>query len=136
MNSLCYCTEVPTQPGVIFNRQDTDCRKRCRNCREASLPRDVGTKAEDVDKYLESVLHLGKIWGYVVLLDEADVLLEQHSLEDIQRNALVSAFLCVLGYYEGIIILASNRVGTFDEAFKHRIQLALHYPVLVHTSAS
>lgn len=37
---------------------------------------DVGTKAEDVEKYLESVLHLGKIWGCVVLLDEADIFLE------------------------------------------------------------
>ena len=91
---------------------------------------DVGTKAEDVEKYLESVLHLGKIWGCVVLLDEADVFLEQRSLEDMQRNALVSVFLRVLEYYEGILILTSNRVGTFDEAFKSRIQLALHYPVL------
>ena len=91
---------------------------------------DVGTKAEDVEKYLESVLHLGKIWGCVVLLDEADVFLEQRSLEDLQRNALVSVFLRVLEYYEGILVLTSNRVGTFDEAFKSRIQLALHYPNL------
>ena len=91
---------------------------------------DVGTKAEDVEKYLESVLHLGKIWDCVVLLDEADVFLEQRSLEDMQRNALVSVFLRVLEYYEGILILTSNRVGTFDEAFKSRIQLALHYSVL------
>ncbi len=91
---------------------------------------DVGTKAEEVEKYLESVLHLGKIWGCVVLLDEADVFLEQRSLEDLERNALVSVFLRVLEYYEGILVLTSNRVGTFDEAFKSRIQLALHYPGL------
>ena len=91
---------------------------------------DVGTKAEEVEKYLESVLHLGKIWGCVVLLDEADVFLEQRSLEDLERNALVSVFLRVLEYYEGILVLTSNRVGTFDEAFRSRIQLALHYPVL------
>ena len=91
---------------------------------------DVGIKAEEVEKYLESVLHLGKIWGCVVLLDEADVFLEQRSLEDMKRNALVSVFLRVLEYYEGILVLTSNRVGTFDEAFKSRIQLALHYPVL------
>ena len=91
---------------------------------------DVGTKAEDVEQYLESVLHLGKIWGCVVLLDEADVFLEQRSLEDLERNALVSVFLRVLEYYEGILVLTSNRVGTFDEAFKSRIQLALHYPNL------
>ena len=91
---------------------------------------DVGTRAEDVEEYLESVLHLGKIWGCVVLLDEADVFLEQRSLEDMERNALVSVFLRVLEYYEGILVLTSNRVGTFDEAFKSRIQLALHYPQL------
>ena len=91
---------------------------------------DVGTKAEDVERYLESVLHLGKLWGCVVLLDEADVFLEQRSLEDLKRNALVSVFLRILEYYEGILILTSNRVGIFDEAFKSRIQLALHYPSL------
>ncbi|KAL7957136.1 AAA family ATPase [Trichoderma compactum] len=88
---------------------------------------DIGTKPEAVESYLESVLHLGKTWGCVVLLDEADVFLEQRSLEDLHRNALVSVFLRVLEYYDGILILTSNRVGTFDEAFKSRIQLAVHY---------
>ena len=91
---------------------------------------DVGTRAEDVEKHLESVFHLGKLWDCVVLLDEADVFLEQRSLEDLKRNALVSVFLRMLEYYEGILVLTSNRVGTFDEAFKSRIQLALHYPSL------
>ena len=79
---------------------------------------DIGTKPEVVEKYLESVLYLGKRWGCVVLLDEADVFLEQRTLTDLERNALVSVFLRVLEYYEGISILTSNRVGTFDEAFK------------------
>lgn len=91
---------------------------------------DVGTKPEEVEKYLESVLYLGRIWGCVVLLDEADVFLEQRTLTDLDRNALVSVFLRVLEYYEGIMILTSNRVGTFDEAFKSRIQLSLHYEPL------
>ncbi|KAJ5776578.1 uncharacterized protein N7511_001589 [Penicillium nucicola] len=91
---------------------------------------DVGTKPEEVEKYLESVLHLGKIWNCVVLLDEADVFLEQRGMEDLNRNALVSSFLRVVEYFEGILILTTNRVGTFDEAFKSRIQLALHYPSL------
>lgn len=91
---------------------------------------DIGTKPEQVEKYLESVLHLGKIWGCVVLLDEADVFLEQRTLTDLERNALVSVFLRVIEYYEGILILTSNRVGTFDEAFKSRILLSLHYKPL------
>ncbi|KAK0629143.1 hypothetical protein B0T17DRAFT_524767 [Bombardia bombarda] len=91
---------------------------------------DIGTNPSEVEKYLGSVFYLGKIWGCVVLIDEAEVFLEQRSLQDLQRNALVSVFLRALEYYEGILILTSNRVGTFDEAFKSRIQLALHYDKL------
>ncbi|KAI9654671.1 MAG: hypothetical protein M1821_005878 [Bathelium mastoideum] len=91
---------------------------------------DIGTDAEGVEQYLESVLYIGRIWGCVVLLDEADVFLEERSLTDLHRNALVSVFLRVLEYYEGILILTSNRVGIFDEAFKSRIKLALHYQPL------
>ncbi|KAI1146887.1 P-loop containing nucleoside triphosphate hydrolase protein [Nemania diffusa] len=94
---------------------------------------DIGTEPEQVERYLESVLHLGKTWGCVMLIDEAEVFLEQRSLDNLARNALVSVFLRVLEYvrggkyYEGILILTSNRVGTFDEAFKSRILLSLHY---------
>ncbi|KAI0876601.1 P-loop containing nucleoside triphosphate hydrolase protein [Hypoxylon argillaceum] len=94
---------------------------------------DIGTEPEQVERYLEFVLHLGKTWGCVMLIDEAEVFLEQRSLDNLARNALVSVFLRVLEYvrggkyYEGILILTSNRVGTFDEAFKSRILLSLHY---------
>ncbi|KAK0744480.1 P-loop containing nucleoside triphosphate hydrolase protein [Apiosordaria backusii] len=91
---------------------------------------DIGTSPEAVEKYLNSVLHLGKKWNCVLLLDEADVFLEERTLQDLERNSLVSVFLRTLEYYDGVLILTSNRVGTFDEAFKSRIQLALHYPPL------
>jgi SpoVK/Ycf46/Vps4 family AAA+-type ATPase len=83
-----------------------------------------------VEHYLESALHLGKIWDCVVLLDEADVFLQERTLADLQRNALVTVSLRVLEYYDGILTLTSNRVGTFDEAFKSHIQISLHYPNL------
>jgi len=75
---------------------------------------DIGTNPQEVETYLESVLNLGKTWECVVLLDEADVFLEQRSLADLQRNALVSVFLRVLEYYDGILVLTSNRVGKSD----------------------
>ena len=40
------------------------------------------------------------------------------------------AFLRALESYDGILILTSNRVRTFDEAFRSRIQLAVHFPPL------
>lgn len=88
---------------------------------------DIGTNAEAVENYLSTVLHLGKIWNCVLLLDEADVFLEERSMADLKRNSLVSVFLRILEYYDGILILTSNRVGIFDEGFKSRIQVALHY---------
>ncbi|KAK1658314.1 hypothetical protein BDP55DRAFT_683006 [Colletotrichum godetiae] len=95
---------------------------------------DIGTDARDVEKYLETVMYLGKTWDCVLLLDEADVFLEERTMADLQRNSLVSVFLRLLEYYEGILILTSNRVGTFDEAFKSRIQVAIHYDNLTKMS--
>ncbi|KAK1853114.1 AAA family ATPase [Colletotrichum chrysophilum] len=91
---------------------------------------DIGTDPESVEKYLESAFYIATIWEAVLLLDESDVFLEQRQKTDLERNALVSVFLRALEYYEGIMILTSNRVGTFDDAFRSRMQLALYYPPL------
>ena len=95
---------------------------------------DIGTNAEAVEKYLNTVLYLGKTWNCVLLLDEADIFLEERSMADLKRNSLVSVFLRILEYYDGILILTSNRVGMFDEAFKSRIQVALHYENLTRSA--
>lgn len=88
---------------------------------------DIGVEPSAVERYLQSVLTIGKAWECVVLLDEADVFLEERNVADQRQNAIVSVFLRVLEYYDGILILTTNRVGTFDEAFKSRIHLALRY---------
>ncbi|KAI9660321.1 MAG: hypothetical protein M1821_009671 [Bathelium mastoideum] len=91
---------------------------------------DIGSTPEAVEKYLGLVTYLGTRWNCVLLLDEADVFLEERSMSDLTRNSLVSVFLRVLEYYDGILILTSNRVGTFDDAFRSRIQVAIHYETL------
>ncbi|KAK3493694.1 hypothetical protein B0T13DRAFT_531007 [Neurospora crassa] len=91
---------------------------------------DLGTSPREVEKKLEQAFQLAQLWNCVLLLDEADVFLAQRRAQDIDRNALVSVFLRVLEYYEGILFLTTNRVGVFDEAFKSRIHLPLYYPPL------
>ncbi|KAK3953875.1 hypothetical protein QBC32DRAFT_396748 [Pseudoneurospora amorphoporcata] len=91
---------------------------------------DLGTSPREVEKKLEQAFQLAQLWNCVLLLDEADVFLAQRMAQDIARNALVSVFLRVLEYYEGILFLTTNRVGVFDEAFKSRIHLPLYYPPL------
>ena len=95
---------------------------------------DIGTTAKEVEAQLTGIFSLGKTWGCVLLLDEADIFLEERSFADLERNIFVSVFLRSLEYYDGILILTSNRVGTFDAAFKSRIQVSLHYPNLSRAS--
>ena len=91
---------------------------------------DIGFSPEDIENRLQENFNLAHKWGCVLLLDEADVFLSKRNKEDIKRNGLVSVFLRVLEYYSGILILTTNRVGAFDEAFHSRIHLSLFYPSL------
>ncbi|KAL0577787.1 hypothetical protein V5O48_004216 [Marasmius crinis-equi] len=92
----------------------------------SDLPRDP-SGMEDTLKY---VLQLATSWDAVVLIDEADVFLEQRSLHEIERNALVSAALRVLEYHRGVVFLTTNRIKVFDEAFLSRFSIAVKYPEL------
>lgn len=95
---------------------------------------DLGTDAEMLDHKLSRILDMASTWRAVLLIDEADIFLERRSLHDMERNSLVSIFLRVLEYYEGILFLTSNRVATFDDAFKSRIHVPLKYSSLTMES--
>lgn len=91
---------------------------------------DLGTDPRTLEKELQNILDIAHSWGAILLLDEADVFLEKRSIHDIHRNALVSIFLRLLEYFQGILFLTTNRVETFDEAFVSRIHLSLRYEEL------
>ncbi|KAI0771305.1 P-loop containing nucleoside triphosphate hydrolase protein [Trametes elegans] len=88
---------------------------------------DLGTRAELLDNNLTSILKISATWGAVVLIDEADVFLEERTLAHIERNAMVAVFLRQLEYFRGIMFLTTNRVRVFDEAFQSRIHVSLRY---------
>ncbi|KAI5838547.1 hypothetical protein DFP73DRAFT_580620 [Morchella snyderi] len=88
---------------------------------------ELGINPKDLEDNLSRILDVATQWKAVLLLDEADVFLETRSLHDLTRNSLVSIFLRLLEYYQGILFLTSNRVTTFDEAFQSRIHVALKY---------
>jgi hypothetical protein len=58
-----------------------------------------------VQESLQKAFTLAYRWGCVLLLDEADVFLQQRSGSDMNRNAVVSVFLRTLEYYSGILFL-------------------------------
>ena len=86
---------------------------------------ELGTNPRELEQELTKILDVAHSWGAVLLLDEADVFLEARTAQDIHRNALVSIFLRLLEYFQGILFLTTNRVSTFDDAFQSRIHIAL-----------
>ncbi|KAF5613872.1 TOB3 (member of AAA-ATPase family) [Fusarium subglutinans] len=95
---------------------------------------ELGDVAQEVEQKLDCALELSTRWGAVLLLDECDVFLECRTTSDIKRNKLVSIFLRLLEYFEGVMFLTTNRVSAFDPAFESRIHLTIHYPNLDYTS--
>lgn len=88
---------------------------------------ELGTDSRSLEGELNKILDIAHSWGAVLLLDEADIFLEKRTIHDIHRNALVSIFLRLLEYFQGILFLTTNRVETFDDAFQSRIHVALRY---------
>ena len=91
---------------------------------------DLGTEPSQVENSQSNILEMNTKWNAILLLDEADVFLEARSAHDLERNKLVSIFLRLLEYYEGILFLTTNRVDNIDAAFESRIHLSLQYDEL------
>jgi AAA+ superfamily predicted ATPase len=88
---------------------------------------ELGTQVADVEKKLDMVLEVTRQWGCVLLIDEADVFLQERDGLDLERNAMVSVFLRRLEYFQGVLIMTTNRKRTIDAAFDSRIHFKLHY---------
>jgi hypothetical protein len=88
---------------------------------------ELGTNSRSLEQDLNRIMDITHSWGAILLLDEADVFLEARQPHDIHRNSLVSVFLRLTEYYQGILFLTTNRVETFDEAFQSRIHMGIRY---------
>lgn len=95
---------------------------------------ELGVDASRLERSLKDTLEVATIWKAVTLIDEADVFLEARSSHELHRNALVSVFLRVLEYHSGVLILTTNRIRSFDDAFLSRFSIALRYPELDQNS--
>lgn len=51
---------------------------------------EIGTDAEEVDLRLNKWMKKARRWGAILLIDEADVYLEERTAQDFQRSSLVS----------------------------------------------
>jgi hypothetical protein len=88
---------------------------------------ELGVNTETLEAKLRNILDVAVIWDAVLLLDEADIFLEERDDHNIHRNAMVGVFLRLLEYHNGVLFLTTNRVKKIDPAFFSRISVALHY---------
>ncbi|KAJ5741025.1 P-loop containing nucleoside triphosphate hydrolase protein, partial [Penicillium malachiteum] len=95
---------------------------------------DLGITAKQLESSLRDILKMVPRWGAIILLDEADVFMEARDTIDLLRNELVTIFLRLLEYYEGILFLTTNREAYIDPAFDSRIHLTIRYPELTTAS--
>ncbi|KAF2090451.1 P-loop containing nucleoside triphosphate hydrolase protein, partial [Saccharata proteae CBS 121410] len=91
---------------------------------------NLGVEPDEVEENLQKHFYLAAKWDCILLLDEADVFLQQRHQSQLKINAIVSVFLRQLEYYTGILFLTTNRVGDIDRAFKSRIHVTLEYKPL------
>lgn len=91
---------------------------------------ELGTSADQLEERLRKILDIATVWNAILLIDEADVFMEQRKADDIERNAMVGVFLRLLEYYEGILFLTTNRAANIDQAFYSRISMSIHFDPL------
>lgn len=95
------------------------------------------------EQTLESIFHNAEDWSAILLIDEAEIVLEKRTFERMTQNSwisgklippssgvkanLLTVFLRKLEYYQGILILTTNLVDCMDEAFQSRISYPIQF---------
>lgn len=86
----------------------------------------LGLNVGAMETALKEALTRAQRWGAVMLIDEADVYIRKRS-DDITANAVVSVFLRVLEYFDGLLFLTTNRIDDIDEAIVSRCIALIRY---------
>ncbi len=97
-----------------------------------SLANVVSKYIGETEKNLDEIFEKAKKSKVVLFFDEADVLFSKRTeVKDSndKYSNMESAFLLQkIEEYNGIVILATNLVQNFDEAFKRRMKLMIDFP--------
>lgn len=91
---------------------------------------DLGVDPASVEKKLREIFDMAVLWNAIVLIDECEIFVNQRTPNDIIRNAIVTVFLRMLEYFNGILFLTTNQSLHVDKAFISRIALRLSFKAL------
>ncbi|GAA6018658.1 hypothetical protein JCM8202_000600 [Rhodotorula sphaerocarpa] len=91
---------------------------------------ELGILPQVLETQLRNILELATQWNAVLLIDEADIFLQKRDANHLERNALTGVFLRLLEYFTGVLILTTNSIQSFDDAFLSRFAVVLHFDEL------
>jgi SpoVK/Ycf46/Vps4 family AAA+-type ATPase len=80
---------------------------------------DLGTTAASLDTALERIFDVATAWKAIVLIDEADVFLEQRSLHDLKRNAMVAVLYVEFSSHSLTLPLPLTNANSISHPLPH-----------------
>lgn len=98
---------------------------------KVNLPQIVDKYVGETEKNLKNIFDVAAKTNVILFFDEADAIFSKRtdvtSSNDKYSNVEVAYLLQQIEEYEGIIILATNFLSSFDEAFKRRIDFIIKF---------
>ena len=88
----------------------------------------LGLNPDEIETQLNRVLRRAEKWKAILLLDEADVYVMKRGA-NIEQNAIVGVFLRVMEYFDGILVLTTNRGECVDDAIRSRCIAEIPYTI-------
>lgn len=96
---------------------------------------------------LDHIFACAHSWNAILLIDEAEVVLEERTVQGRHQNEWASGtpspsmqhvivldaqlvFLKKVEYYKGILVFTTNLINVIDQAFLSRVSIAIEYPSL------
>ncbi|KAI9760633.1 MAG: hypothetical protein M1840_002373 [Geoglossum simile] len=90
---------------------------------------DIGIDGDKVETNLQRVFDLAGVWRAVLLFEDADFFLAARGEgeDSLKRGAIISVLPRIIEYYDGILILTTNQIRSFNTAIQSHIHLAIEY---------
>ncbi len=88
----------------------------------------IGVEPEDIEANLKAILNRSVRLRMPLLINEADVFIQSRG-RDLKQAAVVSVFLRLLEYHNGLVFLTSNRADDIDHAIISRCIAQIRFDI-------
>jgi SpoVK/Ycf46/Vps4 family AAA+-type ATPase len=90
----------------------------------------LGNLTEYDESRIDNLFRQAHVWNAILLIDEAEVILAERTMENMKQSAWVAVFLRKIEYFEGILFLTTNQIHFIDQAFESRVTVGIRFPTM------